>query len=119
MARKIRFFHDQVCAIQQEQQRGCATMADRFRCSLHVQSTRLKPYLVICLHFAPPPSPQVEKAGLAVGIRALQDKTYDMDELEVGCCCASGARVGAWLRLCARTCCRLSVLSACAACAAG
>lgn len=29
-------------------------------------------------------SVQVEKAGMTIGIRALADKSYDMDELEVG-----------------------------------
>lgn len=33
---------------------------------------------------------QVEKAGLTVGIRALPDKTYDMDELEVRAACGTG-----------------------------
>ena len=53
--------------------------------------------------FACVPRLKVEKAGLVVGIRAMADKTYDMDELEARGwrrgqwgCCVWGVGRGAW-----------------------
>ena len=42
------------------------------------------------------PGGQVEKAGLTVGVRAVADKSYDVDELEVG---GGGRRKGVLPRL--------------------